>query len=798
MKRIFVVLLFCVMLIATHIFAGGSFVGYNKNEIAIKFNDASLTKINMDLIASGLTGIAEIDALSSSYNVVKLVKHFPNFESAKHNGKTVTLDAWFKVRFGAKVDVEAAASKYESLAGIIQADPIPIHKAYIIPNDPDFSSQWHLNQTNDADIDAPEAWDIGMGGANIILSILDTGVRWWHKDLAGSNADNADRNTILGNMWINTDELGNANPDVDEDGNGYNDDWIGWDFVTGSPQSYTWEDEDYDVEDNDPRDYNGHGTHCAGNSAINNNNRGLCSAAGGWGESGGLGNGIKIMPLRMGWSDKWLGMFECGYVSMDFAANAFLYAENNGANIASCSWGCSYYGPLEDGINMFLYGTTSPGGSDPKLRLIFKSAGNDENEETDYMTARSDIIAVSATNESDNAADFTSYGTWVDICAPGNNINSTHHDHYNPDVDDYEVYSGTSMSSPMAASVAGLVWSHNASLTAAEVEDILYQSADDIEDKLDAKYQTKMGAGRLNAYEAVKMVAEENNRPIAVDDNAETPEDNPVTIYVLANDSDPDGDDLTVESIINGPDHGTTEIIATTSVTYTPEANYYGSDSFDYVVSDGKGGLDTAAVNLTIKSRNDPPKIVGLPDLIILEVNQSKKLDMSEYESDIDTPESLLTWSFEKSDPAISYDYNETTDTLTIYASETTGTFYLFTTLTDDSGAFDQDTIDIQVNNTSGIAGFKNEIPKAFSLLQNFPNPFNPVTNIRYGLPKASNVLVEIYSVTGQKVMTFNEMNKSAGYHVINFNASHLSSGIYFYTIHAGDFHSVKKMILMK
>ena len=90
------------------------------------------------------------------------------------------------------------------------------------------------------------------------------------------------------------------------------------------------------------------------------------------------------------------------------------------------------------------------------------------------------------------------------------------------------------------------------------------------------------------------------------------------------------------------------------------------------------------------------------------------------------------------------------------------------------------------------------EIPNHYSLSQNYPNPFNPVTTIKYGIPKTSNVLIRIYDVLGNEVLTIINEKKSPGVYSESFNASNLSSGVYFYKIEAGSFTDVKKMVLIK
>jgi len=98
----------------------------------------------------------------------------------------------------------------------------------------------------------------------------------------------------------------------------------------------------------------------------------------------------------------------------------------------------------------------------------------------------------------------------------------------------------------------------------------------------------------------------------------------------------------------------------------------------------------------------------------------------------------------------------------------------------------------------TSVIGEDMEIPSEFALNQNYPNPFNPVTHIRYELPTASHVKIELFNIRGEKVRTMLNDHKSAGYHLINFDGRELTSGIYVYTIQAGNFVQSKKMILLQ
>jgi len=98
-----------------------------------------------------------------------------------------------------------------------------------------------------------------------------------------------------------------------------------------------------------------------------------------------------------------------------------------------------------------------------------------------------------------------------------------------------------------------------------------------------------------------------------------------------------------------------------------------------------------------------------------------------------------------------------------------------------------------------GIHNISSEVPNSFSLQQNYPNPFNPTTKIRFAVPKETDITLEVYDITGKLIATLAKNEKvSAGIKEVDFNASGLASGIYFYTIKAGDFRDTKKMVLVK
>jgi len=279
------------------------------------------------------------------------------------------------------MDLQETLASYRSNADVEYAEPNYIVRKAVIPNDPGFPQEWGLSNTGqtggsiDADIDAPEAWDITTGSHDILIAVIDTGVAYGHPDLAA-------------NVWQNTKEIP-ANG-IDDDGNGYVDDVYGWDFI-----------------DNDgyPEDLDSHGTHVAGIIASQGNN-----GAGGSGVMWSAG----IMALRF------LGVSGSGDVGN--AARAIIYAADNGARIINASWGGFDYSTT-------LYNAISYARS---KGVLFVAAAGNEAQNSDFAPfypsafTLDNIISVAASDSMDNLAYFSNYGaTSVDLAAPGVGIYST-------------------------------------------------------------------------------------------------------------------------------------------------------------------------------------------------------------------------------------------------------------------------------------------------------------------------------------------------------------------------------------
>ncbi len=835
------------------------FIGYVPNEFVVQFK-ADLGKIQQARTALGLVaiGVASLDELGRKYEVADLREQFPGAQPTMVKGEVLDLSRYHVIKFESGHDLEAVMAEYRNNPYVESVEPIGIHSLYATPNDGFYDpEQWHLNQaSNDRDIDAPEAWDIETGDPGVIVAVMDSGVRYYHKDLGGSNASSTNPSGADGNMWINTTEK-NGTAGVDDDGNGYVDDWIGYDFVTGL--TGCWTGEDCSTADNDPRDFNGHGTHCAGNvGAINNNGYASCAAAGGWG-NGTLqptGNGVKVMALRIGWSQSYLGQ-EAGYVRMDFAASAFYYAANKGAKIVSCSWGASNTGGIDAAITYFL----NAGG------MIFKAAGNANNQTSDYMTARTDIIAVAATDQNDCKSSFSSYGTWVEISAPGTAILSSYHDHTDAANDYVATLDGTSMATPIAASVAALIWSKNPTWTAAQVRDQLYATADPITGlSCNSAYVGKLGAGRVNAYNAVNSgggctaptaqfsgTPLSGSAPLAVTFTNSSSGTTPLTYSWAFGDG---GTSTATSPVYTYTTPGTYSVTLTATnacgtdqevktgyvtVTTPPAYTVITFDNFETGMgSYTDGGSDMSRAMSTTYSHQGSYSA----DIQDNSGTASSFYHTASYNVTAYNTLTVTFWfranSMESGEDFWVQYYNGTTwQTVASYASGSgfsNGVFYQKTVtiprtsytfptnaklrfMCDASNNQDDVYIDeiewrgyvtapLVIDEDSewtgeGELAREAPLPESFELSQNYPNPFNPTTTIKYFLPEVANVELTIVNIMGQTVRTLVSAMQAPGEHAVTWDGRDqsgvpVSSGIYLYRMNAGDFSQTRKMVLMK
>jgi len=332
-------------------------------------------------------------------------------------------------------------------AVVVLAEPDYIRQAVLVPNDPKYldGTLWGLNQASDADVDAPEGWNVRTSADGVVVAVIDTGIRYTHQDLAA-------------NMWKNPREIpGNR---VDDDQNGVVDDVYGLD-------SYN--------NDGDPMDGDGHGTHCAGTiGGVGNNGVGVTGIA--W--------GVKLMGCKF--------LSDSGSGTDSDAIRCIDYARIQGAKVLSNSWGG---GGANSSLQAAIERCRAAG-------MLFVAAAGNESSNNDSWASypasfpTDNIISVAATTRTDRLASYSNYGrVSVDLGAPGDQIYST----VATSDSSYDTYSGSSMATPHVAGALAMLAAQfpNESYTS-----LLTRLLDGTDKIASLATKTKSG-GRLNLAKAL-------------------------------------------------------------------------------------------------------------------------------------------------------------------------------------------------------------------------------------------------------------------------------------------------------
>jgi len=345
-------------------------------------------------------------------------------------------------------------------SGIEYIQPNYLNEFSLTPNDPLYPDQ----EINFGNINLPHAWNYTTGNNEIIVGVIDSGIHFGHPDLQT-------------NIFINPGEI----PDngIDDDDNGYIDDWHGWDF-TDAPELAYMASGDYIGQDNDPSDELHHGAHVSGIIAADTNNdlgiSGIC-----W--------NTKILPIRCGFQT--IGGMG-GYLQDDDAAAGIIYAADMGASVINCSWGSPSFSQIIADACFYAY---------DKGSIIVVSSGNTGESGIWYPAIFSTTISVGAVDENKNLASFSTYGSQLDLVAPGINVLST----YSEDEDNlYSAQSGTSMSAPFVSASIALLLSVEPSLNFEQVHSRLACSAIDLGE---SGFDNFYGNGLLNAYALLTEVS---------------------------------------------------------------------------------------------------------------------------------------------------------------------------------------------------------------------------------------------------------------------------------------------------
>ncbi|MBT4295092.1 MAG: S8 family serine peptidase [Candidatus Marinimicrobia bacterium] len=419
--------------------------------------------------------IPSLDAKLDNYGINDITRTFRPIERPDRKDLP-DLTRIFTLHLPVGMNANALVQILNKESSIEYAERVPAMYQEAVPNDAFYSTDlYHLPQ-----IMAEEAWDIHKGEdgiEDVVIGISDTGVDWKHPDLGaniynrlGEDAD-GDGLTILwdGTEWImDPDDLNG----IDDDGNGYIDDLIGWNIMADVEGN----------ENNDPRDppNRGHGSHVAGLAAgVTNNETGIASIS--W--------NVKILGISQGFlGDNGTSIYR--------AYEGPVYLADNGADIINTSWGGGGYSQAGEEVIRYVTG----------LGVLFvSSAGNGNNFNNGYPASYPGSISVASVGRGDIRASYSTYGWAVDIAAPGGDFNpgllSTV-----PSGSGYAAFSGTSMASPVAAGMFALLKSYNPDWTNDQLINQVIGTTDNI-DGLNRDYSNWLGSGRINAYRAL---SEEN------------------------------------------------------------------------------------------------------------------------------------------------------------------------------------------------------------------------------------------------------------------------------------------------
>jgi uncharacterized repeat protein (TIGR01451 family) len=413
--------------------------GQKESPVSLFVPGELLVRFKTDLSKNAVTQVH----MAVGANVIREFKVVPNLQ---------------RVRLPAKIGVPEAVKFYKKNPNVLYAEPNYIRRAtqqaLLTPNDAQFSQLWALHNvgqtggTPDADMDAPEAWELSTGSSTVVVAVIDTGVDYNHPDLSA-------------NMWRNALDCNSNN--IDDDGNGYRDDCYGIDTANG---------------DSNPIDDNDHGTHVAGTiGARGNNSAGVV----------GVNWNVQIMAckfLSANGSGSDADAIEClEYVKTMKERGVNIVATNN-------SWGGG-------GFSQALYDAIAAQ-MDAGI-LFIAAAGNEsaDNDTTESYPANYDlpnIISVAATTHTDSVASFSNFGRHtVHVGAPGSSIRSTTRNN------SYSTFSGTSMATPHVTGLAALLKAYNPSLDWIAIRNLIFSSGD----SKPALADKTITGRRINAYQAL-------------------------------------------------------------------------------------------------------------------------------------------------------------------------------------------------------------------------------------------------------------------------------------------------------
>ncbi|NUO18402.1 S8 family serine peptidase [bacterium] len=419
-------------------------------------------------------GSEQLDAVFREFECTSMSRLIP--DAILDKVPTASPDAYrtYLLKFRTEYPVLAFLDALLATPYVKYAEPDVLQRLFRIPNDDRWNSQYDKSLMG-----APAVWDLTTGSPEIICSGLDTGVDWRHPDLRdilwvnpGEDLDGDQEPFTESDYPGDIDDLNGA----DDDGNGYADDFLGWDFISGIGGCAGGEDCDTQ-QDNDMYGLESHGTHVGGIMVAQGNNE-IGIAGFSW-----VG---KLMALRCGY----LASDGQGYMPQSATVPGTYYSIANGADIINMSYGGPGFSNIASSATVAAWQAGL---------LLFGASGNDNVSGIHYPAGYNDVIAVNATNSNDQKAGFSNYGAWTDISAPGVGIMSTVRE------GGYQAWDGTSMASPNAAGAAALLWALFPDFTNSSLRDLIYVSATNI-DAINPNYIGLLGAGRVDVETAASML----------------------------------------------------------------------------------------------------------------------------------------------------------------------------------------------------------------------------------------------------------------------------------------------------
>jgi PKD repeat protein/subtilisin family serine protease len=352
----------------------------------------------------------------------------------------------YEITLSSDQDLERALQNYAAQTWVEYAEPIYTHQLMLsppppfIPNDPYVGSQWHLNRCQVYD-----AWGLHQGDTSVVVGIIDTGIKYDHVDLDGAMQYNyAERYGILG---------------VDDDGNGFVDDSLGYNFGDMNPNSF---------------EVHNHGTAVSGMAACETNN-GVGIAA--------VGNKVRLMPLRV--------MDMSGQIVNTY--DAILYGAENGCTVLNLSLGRPNLG-FQWEQDIIAYVTLV------KNVSVVASAGNTSAEWDFYPASYKYVLSVVHTNSADQRHSPGTFSTNIDLMAPGRLVFTTRF------TGAYVNATGSSFAAPMVAGAVALVRSAFPELNAMQANMLVRATTDNTYGiAANAPFVEKLGTGRLNVFKALSL-----------------------------------------------------------------------------------------------------------------------------------------------------------------------------------------------------------------------------------------------------------------------------------------------------